>query len=100
MLDSDAELVVKKVDAESVKTVLVNNEWISFIGHESTAKVMSAVLGMEIPTNRTSVKLSEGDTVVVFQILQRLPEGKVLSDEELKSVKHGWFIVVVQAKKG
>jgi hypothetical protein len=29
-----------------------------------------------------------GDKAIVFQVLQRLPEGKVLSEEELKAVPY------------
>jgi len=48
----------------------------SFVGHESTAAVFSAELGLSVAHNRATLKLEIGDTVLVGQYSgQRLPEG-------------------------
>ena len=59
---------------------------VSAVGHESTAKVLSQLLGIEVPVNRVEIKLKPKDAVLVFQILKRLPEGKVLNEDELKEL--------------
>lgn len=49
---------------------------ISAIGHADTAAVVSADLGLEIPPNRVSLSLKNGDKIYVAQYIgPRLPEG-------------------------
>jgi len=62
--------------------------FVSAVGHEATAKVLSRILGVEVPVNRIRIKMEPGDEAVVFRLHERLPEGKVLSAEELE--KHGY----------
>lgn len=48
----------------------------SVIGHADTANVVSDILGIEVPMNRISVKLNQGDILYVAQVTGgRLPEG-------------------------
>jgi len=58
-------------------------EIISAVGHESTAKMLTELLGVEVKANRIMVKLEEGDTALIFQLFTRLPEGRVLNYGEL-----------------
>lgn len=62
---------------------LLRSEFVSAIGHESTAKLLSHVLGQEIAVNRIQVTLQVGDVAIIFRLKQRLPEGKVLNETEL-----------------
>ncbi|MDX9745949.1 MAG: DUF1874 domain-containing protein [Syntrophales bacterium] len=59
---------------------------LSAVGHKGAAEALSFLLGIEIKTNRVTVKMEIGDEALVFRLLQRLPEGAVLSREDtLKS---------------
>ena len=62
--------------------------FISAVGHESTAKFMSQILGVEIPMNRISVKMVSGDTALIFRLTDRLPDGQVLTLEQMQSVRY------------
>jgi hypothetical protein len=78
----DAEFVRKFIEfwrKEGMETV-------SAIGHESTARLLSKMLGFEVKTQRVSVTANEGDVIVAFTLNFRLPEGKVLSDAELENI--------------
>ncbi|MEM4977095.1 MAG: DUF1874 domain-containing protein, partial [Desulfurococcaceae archaeon] len=77
------------------KRTVEGSEFISIVGHESTAKMMTELLGVPIPVNRSMVQLEPGDIVLVFQIMVRLPEGKVLTLEELKETPHAWYKVYI-----
>ena len=74
---------VRPISLEEAKSLLREGEYISAVGHESTARVMSALLGVDIPPNRVSITLQPGDRVLVFQLSVRLAEGQVLSKEEV-----------------
>lgn len=51
-------------------------ERIAAIGHADTAKIVSGILGVEIPPARVTVTLGEGDGCLVAQYTgPRLPEG-------------------------
>ena len=93
MLKHERELIL--VYPESIENIkkLLRKGFISAVGHESTAKVLSKILDIEIPVNRVEIKIERGDKLVVFQLLQRLPEGKVLSEEELRQVKYRFLVV-------
>jgi len=68
-----------------VKTMKANNvEILSIVGHESTAKLLSRILGIEVPANRVDYKMERDDIMLVFTVPFRLPEGKVLSESELQ----------------
>lgn len=62
---------VRKITTDEIPTDVE-----SAIGHESTAKVVSSILGFEVKPNRVSVKLTESDVLYVAQYTgPRLPEG-------------------------
>lgn len=71
------------VPLEAVLNALRNTELVSGIGHEGTAMLLSTLLKRQIPLSRTRVKMTVGDRALVFRLLDRLPEGRVLSAEEL-----------------
>lgn len=56
---------------------------ISAVGHESTANLITQICNVPIKVNRQPISLDAGDRLYVIQILERLPEGKVLSNVEL-----------------
>lgn len=74
MLDLEQE---NKVSINPVTAAEVANSGAeSVIGHADTANVVSDILGIEVPMNRVSVKLNQGDILYVAQVTGgRLPEG-------------------------
>ncbi len=60
--------------------------FVSAIGHEATAMVLSHLLRQPVPVARISVSLMPGDRALVLRLKNRLPEGTVLSEEELQSI--------------
>ncbi len=96
MLTNDETTIkVRKVSTEEVKNLLNKGEFTSAVGHSSTAEVMSKLLNIPVPANRIQIKLQKGDTLIVFQLMKRLEEGKILSEEEIKQLPYTWFVVQV-----
>lgn len=77
----------RKIGVEEAKDVLAGG-FVSAVGHQGTADVLTAVLGIVIPMNRIAVKMEAGDKAVVFRLTSRLPEGTVLTAEELKAIPY------------
>ncbi|ANE56543.1 STIV orfB116 family protein [Methylomonas sp. DH-1] len=69
-----------------VKEIL-GRGFVSAIGHDASAKVLSQILNILIPVNRVSIRMQAGDEAIILRLLQRLPEGKVLDETELNSLE-------------
>jgi len=80
------ELQCRKIDLEQAKAWVKAGEFISAVGHESTAQLLSELLGTEIKQNRIIVDMQRGDEALAIQFLVRVQEGKVLSKEELEEL--------------
>lgn len=58
----------------------------SAVGHAGTAEVLSARLGRVVACERRTLALAPGDEVIVAQLSGlRLPEGRVLTAEEISA---------------
>jgi hypothetical protein len=82
LLTEGAIIKASPISVGEVKALLKEG-FVSAVGHESTARVLSMLLGTDVPFNRAQISIKEGDVIVSFQFLVRLPEGKVLGDEEV-----------------
>ena len=87
MLPASPELTlrVRSLSLEEVKGLLKEG-YTSAVGHESTARILTTLLGVEVPLNRVAISLSPSDRLIVFQIKMRLEEGRILSEEEVRSL--------------
>jgi len=95
MLDSaNAIIKVSEAEVEKIRSLMKNN-FTSAVGHQSTSEILSQLLNVTVPMNRISVKLKEGDTIIIFQLLMRLEEGKVLTADEILSLPHKFYIAEV-----
>ena len=58
----------------------------SAIGHQTTAELLSALLGIAVAVNRSEYRQTVEDAALIFRLKGRPPEGKVLSREELEEM--------------
>lgn len=74
MLNLDQETNVKVAPVTVAE--VAESGFRSVVGHQDTANVLTTLLGVEVPFNRESVKLTTGDVLYVAQVSGgRLPEG-------------------------
>ena len=74
MLAGNADVHVREVSLDTARNLA--RVCGSAVGHADTAAVFADVLGINVPTNRVSVTLEDGDTALVGQYSgPRLPEG-------------------------
>ena len=85
-----AKIIVDKLDKLEFCSKLEDaqelGDLVSVIGHKSTAELVNAVCaesGVRVEPMRTQIKLTDRDTLLVVQVAERLPEGKVLTTEEV-----------------
>lgn len=77
----------RQIDVEGANEILQDG-FISAVGHQGTAEVLTALLGVEIHLNRQQIEMLPGDSAIVFRLLKRMPEGVVLSKEELLALPY------------
>lgn len=65
----------------------------SAIGHESTARIVSALLDYPLPMNREAYRQPVGAKALVFKLRGRPPEGRILSIDEIDAIGYDWFIL-------
>ncbi|MGC9059545.1 MAG: STIV orfB116 family protein [Candidatus Aenigmatarchaeota archaeon] len=72
----------------------------SAIGHSATADIIKQLCGVEVPVERKSIFFEEGDEGIHFFLKERLPEGKILTTEEIEKLPF-WFVKskVLELKK-
>lgn len=83
------------IDIEEARWLVSKEPIESAIGHPGTAEVFSRLLIHGIEPARTMVVLKEGETALLGSINARLPEGKVLTAEELKNLPIRWVKVTM-----
>ena len=65
----------------------------SAVTNETTAKLLSQLLGAEVSTNQREIKVKYNDKLIVFQTNQQLLERKVLTEEELQQISYQFLII-------
>jgi hypothetical protein len=93
---SDKEAVVKitRIDINLAKEVIkVAGGFISAIGHQATAQLLSILLGVQVPTNRIQVFLSPGDQAIALVLKARLPEGSVITLEQINQIGYDLYLI-------
>jgi len=95
MLTPPTTIKVVEASVEDVKNILTRG-FTSAVGHDATSQIISVQTGIQVPTNRINIKLSAGDVLIVYQLLTRLPEGKILGVDEMRQVPSKWYVVTLQ----
>jgi hypothetical protein len=72
--------------AEAVR--LVQDGFESAIGHEGAARLLQQLLGCAVEVNRVSIRMVTGDRALVLRVKERLPEGVMLSAEEMARIPY------------
>lgn len=63
---------------------------LSAVGHESTAQILTALLGVEVPVNRIFFQQQAGQEALVFKLKGRAPEGVILTAEEIEAIGYSF----------
>jgi hypothetical protein len=89
IMTGEGVYVTKKITEEQAKTLFIKtprNQVISAIGHQSTADAFSLILSDVVEVNRIPAKMQEGDSAIALKVLGRVPEGVILTFDELNSI--------------
>jgi len=90
-------IVMRRASVSEVSEILRGGGWESAVGHEGTAALLSKLLGVQIPTRRVAIQARPGDTLIHFALKTRLPEGRVLTEEELQQLQFDLVVSEIHA---
>ena len=65
---------------------LLAGGFVSAVGHQATAEVLSAALGVDIPMNRIAFTQQPGQRAIVLKLCSRPAEGVILTKEEVRNI--------------
>lgn len=85
VLTAYGEWIFEPLDTDKVR-LLVTAGFTSAIGHDATARFLTGLLGVEVQVNRISITMKPNDCAIVLRMKERLPEGRVLTAEELRGI--------------
>jgi hypothetical protein len=66
--------------------LLVAGGFVSAIGHESTARMLSELLGVSVKARRIDYEQQVGEQAIVLKLRRRPPEGAILAAEEIQEI--------------
>jgi hypothetical protein len=84
-------LRTRPVTLGEVRELVKGGEIVSFIGHEATARLLSQLLSINVPMNRSMYDPMPGDTAVVVRLKRRLEKPEAIKDVKESDVE---FILV------
>ncbi|WP_058486998.1 YddF family protein [Defluviitalea phaphyphila] len=84
---------ISDIDVENVKKLIDENGFISAIGHQSTAEIISDLLKINVSMNRIQFKQEVGQKAIAFKLNQRPPEGVILSRDEIEKIGYSFRLI-------
>lgn len=84
---------LSNIALEDVKNMLTEENIMSAIGHNATADIMSELIGVNIPANRIQARQESGQKAIIFKLLKRPEEGKILNKEEIEEIGYEFLLL-------
>lgn len=87
----------QKISVEKAKKIFASADAItSAIGHQGSAEAFTA-LGMPTEVNRINATMKNEDKALCLKVLGRIPEGQILTLQQLESVGFEFYEVTMLA---
>jgi len=81
---SEATLIIREIKPEEARQLTQYTVIESYVGHTSTAKALTQILGKEVVTNRAEAKLNRGDLLLVAVLTRRVAGDQEVNPEDLR----------------
>jgi len=94
----EANLRVREVNEETFNREL-GDDFESYVGHEATAKLLSAKFGKEISFNRANITLTPAVKLFVAVPQFRVDVAREFTEDEIKNAKFRYFIIEMVPQK-
>lgn len=86
IITAEGDYSLRQISLEQAQKLAQENEILSAVGHQSTADILTEILGVPVPLNRIVFEQELGQKALVFKLNGRPPEGKILSRAEIEQI--------------
>ena len=86
ILTTTGTFELQDITLQEAQQLVKDNEILSAVGHQSTADILTTLLGTEVPMNRILFEQETGQKALVFKLNGRPEEGKILTQEEIEEI--------------
>ena len=94
MLSSGGKASVEEISKSDFLSSLADG-FTSVVGHENTAAILTRIVGRTVDFRRVSIRLEDGDVMLVAVPQFRADQAREFTDEELKKASFRYFRVTV-----
>lgn len=96
IITADGDYEMYSISLEKARLLLVGNEILSAIGHQSTADILTELLGQEVKMNRINFFQEVKQKAIIFKLNGRPEEGKILSRQEIEEIGYSFKLLIRQ----
>lgn len=93
VLTADGQFELATITAEQARALIAGQETLSAVGHDSTAQILTELLGVEVPVNRINFSQEVGQVALVFKLMGRPPEGQILSATDIEEIGYDFKVL-------
>ncbi|TFI51027.1 DUF1874 domain-containing protein [Mastigocladus laminosus UU774] len=93
ILTNDGTYKLHTIDLATARLLCAGNTVESAIGIAQTCDLLTELLGFDVPVNRQQYSQQPGEIALVFRLNARIPEGKVLTREELDEIGYSFKVL-------
>ncbi|GAJ99576.1 STIV orfB116 family protein [Geomicrobium sp. JCM 19055] len=85
----------ERITVLEARKLMFENEanYESFVGHESSARVLEGLLGFPIPVNRIRFRQEKFQRAICFKLYDRYQEYRTLTENELQKVRYDFYLL-------
>ena len=77
---------LQNITLQEAQALVQHNDILSAVGHQSTADILTTLLGVQVPMNRIMFEQEVGQKCLVFKLNGRPEEGKILTQQEIEEI--------------
>lgn len=80
---------VSDLEVDEARQLIRTHGYVSAVGHEASAKVLSGILQVEVTMNRVTYIQEVGQKAIALKLNMRPAEGRILTAEEMSQIGFG-----------
>ncbi|EHC6210347.1 TPA: DUF1874 domain-containing protein [Listeria monocytogenes] len=93
LLPNSGHFNMKEISLEQAIELLNENDYVSFVGHSSTAQYLSRLTGKKIIARRKRCVLDVGQKALCFKLVRRLSNNEFVTFRALQEKEYQLFLM-------
>ena len=96
IITSEGIFSLRDISLEEARKLAIDNRdnLLSAVGHQSTADILTTLLGVAVSMNRINFVQEKEQEALVFKLLGRPEEGKILTLNEIEKIGYKFQLLI------